>query len=151
MNIKIDDLSDGRVADLLADHRREMLEHSPPESVHALDQKGLYSTDICFWSAAIDGQLAGCGGLKKLNEKNAEIKSMRTNKAFIRRGVAAKILKVIIQEAEHRNFQRMYLETGSMEVFLPARKLYEKYGFEYCEPFADYKHDSNSVCMVKKL
>jgi putative acetyltransferase len=48
-------------------------------------------------------------------------------------------------------FTRLSLETGSYEFFLPARKLYEKFGFHYCEPFADYQSDPNSVFMTRHL
>ena len=43
------------------------------------------------------------------------------------------------------------LETGSMDAFVPARKLYEKYGFEECGPFGDYGLDPYSVFMTKVL
>lgn len=48
-------------------------------------------------------------------------------------------------------FTRLSLETGSDDFFLPARKLYEKFGFTYCAPFADYRLDPNSVFMTKGL
>jgi putative acetyltransferase len=48
-------------------------------------------------------------------------------------------------------FTRLSLETGSAEFFLPARKLYEKFGFIRCEPFADYRADPNSTFMTRKL
>lgn len=151
MKIKTDDLNDGKVAELLDQHYQEMLLHSPPESVHALDHNALYSQDLCFWSAWIEGELAGCGALKHIDDSYGEIKSMRTDQSFKRKGVAAALLQVIIDEARNRGYQRLNLETGSMQVFIPARKLYEKYGFDYCPPFADYKEDPNSVCMVKYL
>ena len=43
------------------------------------------------------------------------------------------------------------LETGAADFFLPARKLYEKFGFDYCQPFADYKPDPYSVFMTRVL
>jgi putative acetyltransferase len=48
-------------------------------------------------------------------------------------------------------FSRLSLETGSDEFFLPARRLYEKFGFRYCEPFADYRPDPLSVFMTRTL
>jgi putative acetyltransferase len=48
-------------------------------------------------------------------------------------------------------FTRLSLETGSTGFFLPARKLYEKFGFEYCEQFADYRPDPRSVFMTRTL
>jgi putative acetyltransferase len=43
------------------------------------------------------------------------------------------------------------LETGSMDAFEPARKLYAKFGFTYCGPFATYVENPNSVFMTKEL
>ena len=47
--------------------------------------------------------------------------------------------------------KRLTLETGSMEYFAPARKLYEKHGFTPCEPFGEYKPDPYSVFMTLSL
>jgi putative acetyltransferase len=47
--------------------------------------------------------------------------------------------------------QRVSLETGSMEAFEPARRLYASFGFQYCQPFSDYIEDPNSVFMTKEL
>lgn len=38
-----------------------------------------------------------------------------------------------------------------MDAFEPARRLYTNFGFTYCEPFANYVEDPNSVFMTKKL
>ena len=57
----------------------------------------------------------------------------------------------IITEARRMGFARLSLETGSAEFFAPARRLYEKFGFEYCEPFADYRPDPNSVFLTRTL
>jgi putative acetyltransferase len=46
---------------------------------------------------------------------------------------------------------RLSLETGASEPFLPARRLYAKFGFEYCGPFADYRLDPYSVFMTRAL
>jgi len=43
------------------------------------------------------------------------------------------------------------LETGSMDAFAPAHRLYASYGFKPCGPFADYIEDPNSVFMTKEL
>ena len=46
---------------------------------------------------------------------------------------------------------RESLETGSAGFFAPARRLYEKFGFEYCEPFAGYRPDPLSVFLTRTL
>jgi putative acetyltransferase len=151
MEIKIDDLQGAEIIELLREHRRSMFLHSPPESVHALDIEGLRKPDITFWSVWEDGELLGCGALKELEARHAEIKSMRTASAHLRKGVAATLLKHIIEESKRRGYTRLSLETGSMEAFEPARQLYVKFGFTYCGPFGDYVEDPYSVFMTKEI
>ncbi len=151
MQIREDDLTGKKIADLLREHLENMHEITPPQSVHALDLEALRSPDITFWSAWEGSELLGCGALKELDSRSGEIKSMRTAKAHHRKGVASKILEHIIKEAERRGYDCLNLETGSFAEFAPARALYTRYGFEYRGPFADYIDDPNSVFMTKKL
>ncbi len=135
MEIRIDDLSGVEIKALLNEHLEDMNLHSPPESVHALDLDGLRKPEITFWTVWEDGELLGCGALKELNSTHGEIKSMRTSSRHLRKGIAEFVLKHIIDEAKRRGMTKLSLETGSMDYF-PAQKLYAKFGFEYCEPFA---------------
>ena len=57
----------------------------------------------------------------------------------------------IIVKAKRRGYRRLSLETGSMAAFQPARQLYAACGFTYCEPFANYVNDPNSVFMAVEL
>lgn len=125
--------------------------HSPPESIHALQWDELAAPDISFWCAWSDAALAGCGALKQLSPSAGEIKTMRTAGPFLRQGVAAQMLQHIVGLAIQRGYQTLSLETGTAEAFTPAQKLYQRFGFEYCEPFADYKPDPFSVFMSKRL
>jgi len=93
----------------------------------------------------------GCIAVKELNPKQGEIKSMRTSNHARNQGVASKLLLHVLKVAESRNYQTLSLETGSMDYFKPARTLYEKYGFTYCQPFANYKPDLNSCFMTIML
>lgn len=151
MEIRIDDLSGTEIAELITDHLRSMTTHSPPESVHALNLDKLRKPEITFWSAWEGEDLVGCGALKELDSLHGEVKSMKTSKAHLRKGVSRKILQHIIDVAKERGYKRLSLETGSVEAFIPARRLYESFGFDYCEPFSDYKEDPNSVFMTKDL
>ncbi|HEX8162717.1 MAG TPA: GNAT family N-acetyltransferase [Pyrinomonadaceae bacterium] len=151
MDIKIDDLSGPEVHELLREHLRNMALHSPPESVHALGIEALRRPEITFWTAREGGELLGCGALKELDSRHGEIKSMRTSATHLRKGVAAALLNHILEEAARRGYRRLSLETGSAEVFEPARRLYAKFGFTYCGPFADYVEDPYSVFMTKEL
>ena len=151
MEIKVDDLTDPRIASFLEQHLEDMKAVSPPESKHALDLEALKQPDITFWSVWQRGELVGCGAIKELDKKHCEIKSMRTCASKRGTGIGAFLLKHILSQAEHRNYTLVSLETGSMAFFEPARNLYEKFGFRYCEPFSNYTHDPNSVFMELNL
>jgi len=151
MEIRSDDLAGPEIRELLAEHLRSMHELSPPESVHALDLAALRGSDITFWTAWSNSELLGCGALKELSPAHGEIKSMRTRSARRRQGVARAMVQHIIAEARARSYARLSLETGSMEAFEPARRLYEAFGFAYCPPFADYIEDPNSSFMTLEL
>lgn len=151
LKIRRDDLRHPAVISLLEEHLDDMASQSPAESMHALDLEELRQPDISFWSAWDGDRLMGCGALKKLDATHGEIKSMRTTKAYLRQGVAAAMLRHIINEAVLKGMRRLSLETGSMAGFSPARELYLGFGFEECEPFADYELDPNSIFMTKVL
>ena len=151
MLIRVDDLTGREIRALLEEHLRSMYELSPPESVHALDLSALRRPEVTFWTAWDDRVLLGCGALKELDRAHGEVKSMRTAATQRRRGVARAMLEHIVAEARARSYTRLSLETGSMAAFLPARRLYEGFGFTYCAPFADYTDDPNSVFMTRTL
>ncbi|MEH7501059.1 GNAT family N-acetyltransferase [Neobacillus drentensis] len=151
MDIKIDDLTATKVAELVGEHLHSMTLNSPPESIHALNLEQLRKPEITFWSAWEGNELLGCGALKELDVQHGEIKSMRTSSSHLRKGVAKQLLNHLIEEAKQRGYQRLSLETGSMEAFEPARRLYTSFGFHYCQPFSDYIEDSNSVFMTMEL
>jgi putative acetyltransferase len=151
MIIKPDDLSGTAIRALIQLHLDNMAEISPPESCHALAIDSLKSPHISVWSAWDNDELMGCGALMALDATHGEIKSMRTATAHLQKGVAAAILEHILHVAKERSYTRLSLETGSADEFIPARKLYEKYGFEECGPFADYTLDPLSTFMTKVL
>lgn len=151
LKIVVDDLSGPEIAGFLDAHVQQMRSLTPLESKHALDLDSLRKPDITFWSASDDGALVGCGAIKRLDAGHAELKSMRTRPTRQRSGIASQLLEHIIAEAQCMGFARLSLETGAAEFFLPARRLYEKFGFHYCDPFADYRPDPNSTFMTRAL
>jgi putative acetyltransferase len=148
MQIRLDDLSGSQIRALLEQHLHNMLALSRPESAHALDIGKLRQPDVTFWTAWADAELLGCGALRELSARHGEIKSMRTAPAFRGKGVARAVLSHIIEEARMRSYERLSLETGSMQAFAPAQKLYKAFGFAYCAPFGEYFEDPNSVFMT---
>jgi len=151
MEIRVDDLRGPEVIQLLEEHLRCMALVSPPESRHALNLDGLRKPDITFWSIWNGAELAGCGALKELDREHGEVKSMRTVYKYQRQGIASALLRHITEEAKRRGYRRLSLETGSMDYFEPARRLYSNFGFRPCGPFASYIEDPNSVFMTKEV
>lgn len=163
MHISIEKKFGAEVQALLDEHLGKMSDDSPPESMHALPLGELQAGDITFWCAwehyakespaaePVAEGLMGFAALKQLQENHAELKSMRTHKNFVRRGVAAALLTEILRMARARGIKRISLETGSMASFAPAHALYREFGFEPCQPFADYLEDPLSIFMTLDL
>ncbi len=151
MQIQIEDLTNPDVHDLLREHLADMHKHSPPGGVYALDLDRLRVPSITFYTVREAGELFGCGALKELAARTGEIKSMRTANTHLRKGVAATLLAHILDEAKRRQYERLYLETGSTEPFQPAIRLYERFGFSSCGPFADYEDTTFNIFMTLEL
>lgn len=151
MKIVVDRLENDAVLDLLREHLEDMNATSPAESVHALDVSALKDTSVTFWSSWHGEHLLGCVALKALNKEHGELKSMRTATLARKKGVGSTMLRHVLDYARQQGMTKISLETGSMAYFAPARALYEKHGFEYCEPFADYTQDPNSQFMTLTL
>ncbi|MFM1988518.1 MAG: hypothetical protein RJA99_1475 [Pseudomonadota bacterium] len=151
MHIAIDDPARPDVRALLEEHLRDMHALSPPDSVHALDVAALKHPDVTFWSVRDGETLLGCGALKALDRHHGEVKSMRTPASLRRRGAGRAVLAHIVVEARRRGYRRLSLETGTVPAFEPARRLYERFGFQPCGPFGDYRLDPYSLFMTLDL
>ena len=136
------------VNNLLTKHFIELRSASPKGSTHVLDIPGLKVPSIKFWSLWDGKKLIGCGALKFLNEEHGEFKSIRIHDDFRGQGQGIKVIKHLINEAKKLKIQRLSIETGAGDFFIPARKLFKRTGFTKCEPFAHYKEDINSVYLT---
>ena len=135
---------DPEVNELLKKHFIELRSVSPERSTHVLDIPGLKVPSIKFWSLWENEKLIGSGALKFLDENHGEFKSIRIADKFRKNGLGSKIIDHLINEAKKLNIKKISVETGSVDFFSSARKLFKKCGFEQCEPFAHYKKDTNS-------
>ncbi len=147
MDIKIGDLTHPQVIQLLMEHLEDMYATSPADSVHALDLDALQAEGVTFYTCWKQDMLLGCVAIKRLNAESVELKSMRTKIEARNQGVGARLLEHVLFEAKSMGFKTISLETGSHNFFESACRLYEKFGFEYCEPFADYLPDPHSLFM----
>tara|TARA_Y100000996_G_scaffold405400_1_gene380510 strand:+ start:241 stop:696 length:456 start_codon:yes stop_codon:yes gene_type:complete len=139
------------VNDLLNKHFIELRSVSPAGSTHVLDIDGLKDQSIKFWSLWENDELIGCGALKFLEKNHGEFKSIRVANKFRKKGMGERIINHLIEEAKKLKISKLSIETGAGEFFLPARKLFTKFGFKICLPFAHYKEDTNSCYYTLNL
>ncbi len=136
---------------LLNKHFVELRSVSPAGSTHVLDIAGLKDQSIKFWSLWKNNEIIGCGALKFLEKNHGEFKSIRVTDKFKKTGIGEKIIDHLIEEAKKLEISKLSIETGAGEFFLPARKLFSKFGFKACPPFAHYKEDPNSCYYTLNL
>ena len=139
------------VNELLNKHFAELRSVSPAGSTHVLDIAGLKDQSIKFWSLWKNNEIIGCGALKFLEKNHGEFKSIRVTDKFRKTGIGEKIIDHLIEEAKKLEISKLSIETGAGEFFLPARKLFSKFGFKACPPFAHYKEDPNSCYYTLNL
>lgn len=153
MSIEIQsaDLDTPEFAALVETHAELMLSLSPPGSCHFLPMDGLKRSDVTVWEMRDGDTLVGCGALQHLSDTHGEVKSMHTLARYRGAGLGRRMLEHVIAVAEQRGYDRLSLETGSMDGFKPSRTLYRRFGFEVCPPFGDYVEDPNSVFMTRAL
>ena len=151
IEIRIDAAEDSRVVALLEAHLATMRAASPPASVFALDLEGLRADDVAFWAMWKNASVVACGALRELSPMHGEIKSMHTDKTHRGRGFGAKMLEHILTQANDRGYARLSLETGSPDIFLPAQRLYQRFGFDFCDAFSPYEPNPFSVFMTREL
>lgn len=149
VTVQIERPASPEIAALIDERVAHSLASFPPESIHAFDLSQLDRPGITFWTARIDGRLAGCGALQTQGDGNGEIKSMFVRSAWRGEGVSRYVLAAIETEARAVGLKRLNLETGTDSMV--ARGLYESFGYVYCGSFGGYRPDPLSVFMTKVL
>jgi putative acetyltransferase len=147
-------VEDPRAADvqaLLARHLAFAHDNTPPEHIHALGTAGLVDPAVTLFSARHGGRLLGIGALKQLDRTHGELKSMHTAAEARRGGVGRAMVEHLLAVAGRRGYRRVSLETGTMDGFAPARRLYEIMGFVPCGPFGDYRPSADNTFMTIEL
>ena len=149
--IEVDDPQRDDVRRLVQQHRMFALGVTPRENVHALESDELVDPSITLFSVRVEGELLGIGAIKQLDPDHAELKSMHTAVAARRCGVGRAILDHLVAVAATRGVQRVSLETGTGEAFVPAQALYAGAGFVPCGPFGEYRATPDNTFMTRLL
>lgn len=139
------------LSDLLQAHWLFCTSATPIEHVYALDTSKLFAPGITVFGARVKEELVGVGAIRELEAEHAELKSMHTSARFRGHGVGKAMVRHIEHFAKTRGVMRISLETGTSELFKPARQLYKSLGYQDCAAFADYVLSEDNICMTKLI
>jgi putative acetyltransferase len=126
---------------------------TPPEHAYILGVDHLVSDDVTFYSAreAIGGALLGVAAIRQLTPDHGEMKSMHTRSEARGQGVGTAMVAYVLDVARERCYRRLSLETGTMDDYAAARRLYATAGFRVCEPFGSYEPSPYNSFMTMDL
>ena len=85
--------------------------------------------------ARIDGQAAGCIALRRVDEARGEMKRLYVRPAFRSTGAGRALLEWLIARAREAGYREIVCDT--MPVMDRALAMYDRYGFERGEPYAN--------------
>ncbi len=102
--------------------------HAPPDLFDGPGGRMLLAT-----LAAVP---VGCAGLRRIDERTAELKRMYVRSHARGRGIARALLAAAEREAERLGYAQIWLETGTMQP--EAVALYLTAGYEPVAPFGQY-------------
>lgn len=124
-------------------------EHYPPQSRHAFSVEKLIRQNVAFFVIRVDGNPAGCGGVKLFGADYGEVKRMFVRPAFRGKGLGKAMLDHIAQYTRGHGVSALRLETGIYQ--REAIGLYESWGFARRAPFGDYQEDPLSIYYEREL
>lgn len=147
--LAIEDPAVPEIAALLEDGERYGASLYPAESNHFLSIESLRTANVRFVVARDAAGTAVATGAVALYGGWAELKRMWVVPAVRGRGLSKLLLTDLEDRARDAGATALKLETGIANH--EALALYERCGFQRCEPFADYRPDPLSVFMHKDL
>jgi ribosomal protein S18 acetylase RimI-like enzyme len=83
--------------------------------------------------AKIEGEIAGCIALRKLEEGICEMKRLYVKPGFRGHNIGNKLVLKLIDEAKSIGYKKMRLDT--VPAMQTAQKLYKSIGFKEIEPY----------------
>ena len=93
-----------------------------------------------LYLAYFDGNLAGCIGLRKIDNDNCELKRLYVKPQFRGKKIASFLVKNIIEEAKEIGYKHILLDT--LPFLETAINMYKKYGFYEIESYNNSPMDN---------
>jgi GNAT superfamily N-acetyltransferase len=103
----------------------------------------------CFVMATFEDQAVGCGGFRPLQPGVAEIKRMYVDPSVRRRGIGARVLTFLEEQARAAGYGEMWLETGIEQP--DAMSLYIGAGYRPRPAYGEFKDDPRNRCFFRTL
>lgn len=94
-----------------------------------------------------DGEVAGCGAFRKLDDESCEIKRVYVREAYRDCHVGSAILKRIMHDAKEAGYKHILLDT--LTFLKRAIEMYKNYGFYFIEQYNDSPMDSDSIVYMQ--
>jgi putative acetyltransferase len=139
-------------ARLIAALNSELTETFPePGATHfSLHDAQVVAGDGAFLVAYLNDLAVGCGAVRRLDEKTAEIKRMYVDPSVRNRGIGRALVEALEREARLAGLTTIVLETGTR--LASAIKLYEAMGYARIPLFGEYlSSPDTSLCFGKSL
>jgi len=134
---------------LIAELQQEyILRYGGPDET-PVDPRGFDPPDGTFLIAELDGDLAGCAGLRRHDQGIAELKRMYVRPTYRRRGLARLLLGAVEDRALALGYRQLILETGSEQP--EALALYVASGYQPYENFGYYQGSGLDCSFIKDL
>ena len=112
-------------------------------------EKPTADTIDLFLLAELDGVAAGCGGLRRIDDRHGEIKRMYVAPHARGSGTSTAILRALEREASAAGWRRLVLETGTGQP--DAMRFYAREGWTPIPCWGAYALDDFSRCFGIEL
>ena len=122
-----------------------------PGATHfSLSSTQVEDRDGAFVVAYLEGAAVGCGAVRRLNERTAELKRMYVEPSARGQGIGRAIVEALEREADRIGVTQVVLETGTR--LAPAIRLYESLGYSRIPLFGEYlASPETSLCFGKSI
>ena len=112
---------------------RSLNQQNYDDEIAHLEDK--YAAPGRFYILYVDGAVAGCVGMKVLDDEHAELKRLYVRPAFRGNGLGEKLTRRIIADARQEGFSSLRLDT--LPPLKTALALYRRLGFREIPPYYD--------------
>lgn len=96
------------------------------QDIHHIEAAYMYN-DGEFLVGVLDSRVVGMGGYRRHDNETAEIKRVRIDLAYQRRGIGQTILTTLEDSARAKGFKKLILDTTSKQ--LPAQNMFLRNGY----------------------